>query len=135
VLDWPNMHGSLSLSWGLNPGARAALAFDPAPTLRQVRCPVLALNGGKDAQVPPQENLERIERELRAGGNRDCTCRELPGLNHLFQTCDTGAVSEYIKIEETISPVVLQTIADWIAAHTGPAGAGARPALVPAAGQ
>ena len=55
---------------------------------------------------------------MKAGGNKDYTVRELPGLNHLFQTCGTGATSEYIKIEETISPLVLQTVSNWIIAKT-----------------
>lgn len=118
AIDWPNLHGTLNLAWGVTPGAREALASDIGPTLRQLRCPVLALNGGKDAQVPPKENLGAIESALKAGGNRDYTTREFPGLNHLFQTCNTGAVSEYIKIEETIAPAVLQTVSDWILAKT-----------------
>ncbi len=120
ALDWPNLGGTLSLSWALRPGAREALKFDVRPYLRQVRCPVLALNGGKDSQVPPKENLGGIERELQAGGNRNYTVRELPGLNHLLQTCRTGAFSEYVKIEETMSPLALQTISDWILAQTNP---------------
>jgi len=119
ALGYPNLHGTLSLSWALTPGARDTLTSDIGPALRQVRCPVLALNGGKDCQVPPKENLGAIERELKAGGNRDCTVRELPGLNHLFQTCDTGATSEYIKIEETMSPLALQAVSDWIITQTG----------------
>ena len=118
AIDWPNLHGTLSLAWALAPGSRENLKFDICPVLRQVRCPVLALNGGKDCQVPPKENLAGIERELKAGGNKDYTLRELPGLNHLFQTCGTGAASEYIKIEETMSPLVLQTVSDWIIAKT-----------------
>jgi hypothetical protein len=90
------------------------MEFDVRPTLRKVKCPVLALNGGKDSQVPPRENLGGIERELKAGGNKEIVVRELPGLNHLFQTCSTGAFAEYIKIEETMSPLVLQTVSDWI---------------------
>jgi hypothetical protein len=80
---------------------------------------LVTLNGGKDCQVPPKENLGGIEKELKAGGNSDCTVRELPGLNHLLQTCGTGATSEYIKIEETMSPLALQTVSDWIIAKTG----------------
>jgi pimeloyl-ACP methyl ester carboxylesterase len=118
ALDWPNLGGTLSLSWALRPGAREALKFDVRPYLRQVRCPVLALNGGKDSQVPPKENLGGIERQLQAGGNRNYTVRELPGLNHLFQTCGTGAFSEYVKIEETMSPLALQAVSDWILAKT-----------------
>ncbi len=90
------------------------LTYDPRPVLKDVRCPVLALNGEKDLQVPPQENLAEIGKALEAGGNRDVTLKELPGLNHLFQTAETGAVSDYGKIEETISPAVLQLIGDWI---------------------
>jgi hypothetical protein len=118
ALDWPNLHGSLSLAWALAPGSRENLKFDIRPVLRQVRCPVLALNGAKDCQVPPRENLAGIERELKAGGNQDYTLREVPGVNHLLQTCGTGANSEYIKIEETMSPLVLQTVSDWIIAKT-----------------
>ena len=104
---------------GRSPRDRATnLKFDICPVLRQVRCPVLALNGGKDCQVPPRENLAGIERELKAGGNQDYTLREVPGVNHLLQTCGTGANSEYIKIEETMSPLVLQTVSDWIIAKT-----------------
>jgi fermentation-respiration switch protein FrsA (DUF1100 family) len=126
AIGWPNLHGSLSLAWALAPGSRENLKFDICPVLRQVRCPVLALNGGKDSQVPPRENLAGIERELKASGNKDYTVQELPGLNHLLQTCGTGATSEYIKIEETMSPLVLQTVSDWIIAKTGTARADAR---------
>ena len=126
ALNWPNMHGTLSLAWTLSPGARDTLTSDIGPALRQVRCPVLALNGSKDPQVLPRENLGRIERELQAGGNKDYTLRELPGLNHLFQMCRTGAGSEYIKTEETMSFLALQAISDWILAKTSPGRTSAR---------
>jgi hypothetical protein len=58
--------------------------------------------------------LEAIEKALRAGGNTRVTVRALPNLNHLFQTCKTGALGEYGKTEETMSPAVLQLIGDWI---------------------
>jgi hypothetical protein len=90
------------------------LEFDICPILRKVSCPVLALNGSKDSQVPPKENLGGIARELKAGGNRNVTIREMPGLNHLFQTCETGATSEYVKIEETMAPAALEAISGWI---------------------
>ncbi|MCS6862583.1 MAG: alpha/beta fold hydrolase [Abditibacteriales bacterium] len=102
----------------LSPWFRFFLTYDPKPTLRKVKCPVLALNGEKDLQVPPQENLRAIADALKAGGNRDYTIKEFPGLNHLFQTCQTGAPSEYAQIEETIAPVVLETIASWILQRT-----------------
>jgi pimeloyl-ACP methyl ester carboxylesterase len=118
AIGWPNLRGTLSLSWALEPESREGLSFDIRPTLRQVHCPVLALNGSKDCQVPPNENLGGIERELKAGGNTNYTLQVLPGLNHLFQTCETGATSEYVKIDETMSPLALQTISDWIITQT-----------------
>jgi len=98
----------------LSPWLRHFLTYDPRPTLMKVKCPVLAINGEKDLQVPPKENLPAIEEALAAGGNKDYTVKELPNLNHLFQTAETGALSEYAKIEETISPTALKVIADWI---------------------
>ena len=62
----------------------------------------------------PKENLPAIEAALKAGGNRDHTVKELPKLNHLFQTSQTGSPAEYGQIEETFSPVALQVIGDWI---------------------
>jgi hypothetical protein len=68
--------------------------------------------------VLPKENLEAIDKALKAGGNQDYTIKLLPGLNHLFQTCKTGAPAEYGKIEETIAPAALQLMGDWILQHT-----------------
>ena len=97
---------------------RFFLLFDPQPTLRKVRVPVLALNGESDLQVPWKENLDLIASALKAGGNKDYTVKSFPRLNHLFQTSETGALSEYAKIEETISPLVLDTITNWIQGRT-----------------
>jgi uncharacterized protein len=102
-----------------SPWLRFFITYDPRPTLRQVRCPVLALIGSKDLQVAPEPNLRAIEEALRQGGNQDVTIRELPNLNHLFQTCSTGDLAEYAKIKETIAPVALETIASWITKRTG----------------
>ena len=102
----------------LNPWMRYFLTYDPIPALQKVTCPVLALNGSKDLQVPPKEDLSAIEAALKAGGNTDYTIKELPNLNHLFQTCTTGSPTEYGIIEETMAPIALKTMGDWIAAHT-----------------
>lgn len=102
-----------------SPWFRYFLSYDPRPTLMKVSVPVLAMNGEKDLQVPPKEDLAGIESALKDGGNRDYKTVVFPGLNHLFQTTKTGAVSEYAEIEETIAPVALQTMGDWILAHTG----------------
>ena len=97
---------------------RYFLTFEPTTALKQVQVPVLALNGELDLQVPPKQNLPPISQALKEGGNKDFTIVELPNLNHLFQTCDTGSIKEYAKIEETISPSVLNLITEWVLERT-----------------
>jgi len=98
----------------MSPWFRFFMTYDPRPALTRVKCPVLAINGEKDLQVPPEEDLREIETALRKGGNRDFLVKELPGLNHLFQTAEKGTPMEYAKSEETISPAALKLIGDWI---------------------
>ena len=97
---------------------RYFITFDPQPVLKNVKVPVLALNGELDLQVPFKENLDLIGAGLKAGGNADVTVKAFPKLNHLFQTAQTGSISEYGKIEETMSPDVLKTMSDWILSRT-----------------
>ena len=103
----------------LTPWFQQLLAYDPRPTLRQVRCPVLAVNGENDLQVAAKVNLPAIRDALAAGGNQTVTIVELPGLNHLFQTSQTGAIAEYGQIEETFNPAALNVISDWIRRQAG----------------
>lgn len=90
------------------------IKYNPAPALEKVKCPVLALNGEKDLQVPAKQNLSAIKAALAKGGNKNVTAIEFPNLNHLFQECKTGLPAEYTQIEQTISPVVLDEITKWI---------------------
>ena len=98
----------------LNPWFETFLTYDPRETLSQVQVPVLALNGDLDLQVDADQNMPEIARALLEGGNGDVTVRRFPGMNHLFQTAQTGAPTEYSAIEETMSPIVLEVISDWI---------------------
>ena len=100
------------------PDYRHLLADRPAKTLAQVRCPVLAIGGSKDIQVPATANLAATAAALKTGGNRDVTVQELLGLNHLFQTAATGSTAEYGTIEETFAPAALQVVGAWITRHT-----------------
>lgn len=94
------------------------LKTDPADALRKVKCPVLAINGAKDIQVTPNENIAAIQKALTEGGNKDVTVRIFPDLNHIFQKCTTGLTSEYSFIDETISPEVLDFVSQWIIEHS-----------------
>jgi pimeloyl-ACP methyl ester carboxylesterase len=119
MLGWSEGKLSREIGIVLSPWHRYLLAFDPKVFLTKVKCPVLAVIGQKDLQVSPAENLAGITDALKAGGNQDFVVKELPGLNHLLQTAETGAESEYAKIEETIAPLALKTIGDWIIEHLG----------------
>lgn len=100
-----------------SPWMRFFISYDPQKSLTKVKCPVLALNGEKDLQVPPKENIEAIDKYLKKAGNKDYTIKELPDLNHLFQHCKTGSPTEYANIEETFSEDVLEIITEWILKH------------------
>ena len=102
-----------------SPWLQFFLRYDPRPVLEKVTCPVLAIVGEKDLQVPPKENLAAIEAALKKGGNTASTVKELPGLNHLFQNAKTGGIGEYGTIEETISPSALTLISEWVVERTG----------------
>ncbi|WP_020470540.1 alpha/beta hydrolase family protein [Zavarzinella formosa] len=112
--EFKNIGGVARMNQVTTPWFRAFIKYDPRPTLQQVKCPVLAFNGELDIQVIPKENLTEIEKALKAGNNPDVTIKELPKLNHLFQTAKTGMVNEYGQIEETIAPVVLDMVTEWI---------------------
>ena len=97
-----------------SPWMKFFITYDPSLILKDVKCPVLALNGSKDLQVPSRINLEAIRSALEKGGNIDFTIKEFPEMNHLFQECQTGAIKEYAMIDQTISPLVLEVILKWI---------------------
>lgn len=96
------------------PYIRHFLTVDVGKLLPKIKCPVLALNGTKDTQVDCDANTTRIEKGL---ANCKHSIKKIDGVNHLFQHCNTGIVTEYQQIEETISPEVLQEVAKWIKAN------------------
>ncbi|MEG1556741.1 MAG: dienelactone hydrolase family protein, partial [Bacteroidales bacterium] len=84
----------------------------PKQYLKKVKCPVYALNGEKDLQVNYISNLGGIQKYLAK--NKNLKIESFPGLNHLFQECETGLPEEYGKIEQTISPLVLERMLNWM---------------------
>ena len=92
-----------------SPWYRNFLRYNPTEDIKKVDITWLALNGEKDLQVICDQNLSMIQ-EL----NPKAKTIKFDGLNHLFQECQTGMVQEYATIEQTISPIVLQTILEWL---------------------
>lgn len=97
-----------------NPWYMYFIKFKPDDYLSKIKVPVLALNGSLDLQVSAKENLAGIRKSLTEAENKKFEILEFPGMNHLFQTAKSGAISEYGEIEETISPKVLEKISSWI---------------------
>ena len=93
---------------------RTFMELDPKQYLLKTKCPVLALNGTKDLQVPYQVDLEAIDKYLKQAGNKNYTIMKIEGVNHLFQHADTGLPTEYGTIEETFAPEALKAMSDFI---------------------
>lgn len=92
------------------PYMRHFLALDLSQSISKIKCPVLALNGTKDRQVNADLNLALLHKNL--SGKKEILSIE--GVNHLFQHCNTGDVSEYKDIEETFAPEALNIIIAWL---------------------
>ncbi|TFW32033.1 alpha/beta hydrolase family protein [Massilia horti] len=112
--DVPAGQGKVLLQRYATPWFHALLRYDPAPVLQAVQQPILVLNGELDLQVPAAMDLSAIRAALQ--GNPRAVVKEMPKLNHLFQTARTGSGAEYAEIEETMAPIALSAISDWIIA-------------------
>ena len=84
----------------------------------KITAPFLAINGSKDVQVEPKQNLGGFRKLL--ANNKDATFIELPGLNHPFQTATTGSITEYGDLDETLAPAALNAVSDWLVARMKP---------------
>ena len=88
--------------------------YNPANEFEKLSVPVLCLNGSKDTQVNANVNQNAIRNALIKGANKNFKIVELENLNHLFQECSTGDINEYKDLEQTMSPIALKEISDWI---------------------
>ena len=97
-----------------SPWLKEFWTYDPIPTIRKVRQPILILQGALDRQVT-HEQADLLEEAARAGGNTNVTKQVFPNLNHLFLPAKTGGVDEYSKLETSSVPDdLLKTLGDWL---------------------
>lgn len=109
---------NLTITWKTSPHYLFNLQANPADYIEKVTCPVLSLNGSNDRQVTPKDNQEAIRQALIRANNKDYKIIELQGLNHSFQECEKGTLSEALKIDPSVSPKALEIITNWILEHT-----------------
>jgi pimeloyl-ACP methyl ester carboxylesterase len=88
--------------------------YDPAPTLRQLQVPTLALFGELDNNIVAEKNKAAWEVALKDGGNRDYTLRILPKANHYQLEAKIGSNAEAPSLQRYV-PAYFTTIHDWLA--------------------
>jgi uncharacterized protein len=105
----------LEADTSMGPWLRFFRTYEPLPTARRVRQPVLILQGAVDRQVSAGQ-ADTLGAAFRSGGNRDVTVRVFPGLNHLFLVSPTdGSPSEYASLTNAnVGGDVLDTLATWL---------------------
>lgn len=98
---------------------RDVMSVDSRDALKKVRVPILAISGELDLQTPPDPNISEIRGVLDSVGHPNAKLVVLPGLNHLLQTARTGLPNEYLMIQQTISPEVLNIMTTWLREQAG----------------
>ena len=99
-----------------DPWMKFFLTYEPGPTMRRVKTPVLILTGSRDQQAVPAE-VALLEAAFKEGGNKDVTARVVPDVNHLFAQDTDGFPANYVKLPPPvmIRADVLTMIGDWLA--------------------
>ncbi len=97
---------------------RSFLSHDPASVLEQLSCPLLALFGEVDLQVPAEPNRLAMREALERAGHENFELRVLPQANHLFAPSATGSPSEYATMEKRFVEGFPELVADWILEQT-----------------
>jgi pimeloyl-ACP methyl ester carboxylesterase len=92
---------------------RRLLFYDPAPTLRQLRTPTLALFGELDNNIMAEKNRAAWEAALKAGGHPDYTLRILPRGNHYQIEAKAGSNAEMPSLQRFV-PGYAATVTDWL---------------------
>lgn len=110
---WNNRTGTLNVNTASSNQFKSFLQKNPLVSWRQIDVPVLILNGGKDAQVPAEENVKGLIKALSSNPAK-VIHKIFPELNHMFQPANTGATDEYAVIEQTIAPEVLEALHNWL---------------------
>ncbi len=114
IMNWPEGRMKYTVSQLLNPWWNYSIKLNIVPLYMKLDCPALLLFGEKDTQVSAKENMPVIAEAVQSSQKTNITIQLVEGVNHLFQTAETGSEYEYVQIEETISPKVLNLLSDWI---------------------
>ncbi len=101
------------LSMLKSPWFQYYLGYDPAKDLKKLKCPVLAIYGENDTQVPPKSNIQKLEKIKRTNKEAAITIKTIKDANHLFQKSKTGSPMEYQSAPKEFVSGFTKTIIDW----------------------
>jgi ketosteroid isomerase-like protein/pimeloyl-ACP methyl ester carboxylesterase len=94
-------------------GLRNPFVFDPVPFWERVTCPVLALYGEMDMNVPTTRSVPILDAALKRAGNKDYTITILPNANHGLAEVPAVSSSEPPRVRKYVSGY-MDGIADWL---------------------
>lgn len=100
--------------------------YDPGPDLKKITVPFLALYGGSDYVVPPEENAKKLERYLTEAGNRDFKIVTFPGADHgltipnQLKRIGNERPEKYYWLWRKRAPGVVETTVDWLLQRVKP---------------
>jgi dienelactone hydrolase len=119
LLSWSTINKTtVVMQMQSNPWLIHFIALSPEKYIAKVKCPVLAIFGEKDIQVPAQENADLMRKSLQKAKNeKNSRVEIIKGTNHLLQRCNLCTTYEYPWIEETVAPEVLELLFSWINAQ------------------
>jgi pimeloyl-ACP methyl ester carboxylesterase len=98
-----------------SPWFQSFLKFDPARVMKDVRQPILIVQGALDTQVKPHhaEKLGELARARKKGGDVQLTI--VDGVNHLLTPATTGEFDEYPDLKEKrVAQAVIDTAIEWL---------------------
>jgi hypothetical protein len=107
---------NIQLNYMMTPWYRFFMNYNPSEAMEKVKCPVLALLGELDAQVPAELNKSALKAALLRANNKHLDIKVLPGANHLFQEAQSGSPEEYSILKPEFVNGFLKLISDWIIA-------------------
>lgn len=120
-VDLPESESYEDIVWvGLN-------QYDPGPDLKKITVPFLALYGGSDYVVPPEENVKKLERYLTEAGNADFKIVIYPGADHSLsipgqlRRVGSERPETYYWLWRKRAPGMVETTVDWLLQHVKPA--------------
>ena len=98
-----------------------ARKVDPRSILARVKCPVLLLQGGKDALVSLEKDARVLERTLDEAKNRDHELVVFPELDHLFKKVPgEESTPADLFAERPVDPAFLESLTKWLSKRLEP---------------